>query len=148
MEDDADEAARLELLRTTKRRVLHELDMQAAELGPLTPPHVHLERKRLRDELGIVEKVIMSPIGANFSDELGERSRFVGYVAEIRTVQQAVERLEARFVQFVEASMQWRRWGTWAFIILIVIVVIMALIGMFWLGRLSDARALVSVLWR
>lgn len=146
--EDADEARRLELLRETKRRVLHELDMQAAELGALTPPHVHLERKRLRDELGIVEKVLTSPLGANFSDELGERSRFTSYITELRTVQQSVERLESRFVQFVEASMQWRRWGTWAFIILIVVVVIMALIGMFWLGRLSDARAVFSVLWR
>lgn len=50
---------------------------------------------------------------------------------------------QARHHQSEQSSMQWRRLGTWAFILIIIIIVAMALVGMFWLGRLSDGQAVV-----
>lgn len=164
MEDDAAiEARRLEELRQIKRATLHELDKQAAQYTRINvPPHIQTERERLRRELGMVESVIASPLGASIGDELGESGRFVAYLEQVRQVErstlEAVARIEESFQSFIRDrfepsernSMQWRRLGTWAFILIIIIIVIMALVGMFWLGRLSDGQAMITRLfvWR
>lgn len=100
---DADEeAARLEELRRIKRATLHELDKQAAQYtNANVPPHIQTERQRLRRELGMVESVIASPLGASIGDELGEANRFVAYIELMRqgdkATLEAVARLEERF---------------------------------------------------
>lgn len=145
---NSSEQAYLEELRQAKERSLREYDLQAEQLGPFTPPYVHLERKRLREELGIVKKVIASPLGANLGDELGEKNRFVGYLTEIHTVGQAVERLEARVAQFIEDSMDWRGRISLIIITIIVALVLIGLFVAFQLGRLSDAEGAIQGLLR
>lgn len=132
-----EEQARLEELRQTKLAALHQLDRQAETLGAFTPPYIHLERKRLRSELGMVEQVILSPLGSDISDELGEKWRFVAYLEKVGQLDLSIKRLEARVSDFIEASMHWRRWTTWALLVIIVIIVVIVIIGAFWLGRLA-----------
>lgn len=162
MEDADEEALRLEELRRIKRATLHELDKQAAQYASVNiPPHIQTERQRLRRELGIVESVIASPLNAAIGDELGEASRFVAYLEQLRQIEtgtlKAVAQLEAhvnaglahlheRLDRSDRVSMQWRRWGTRAFIILIIVVVAMLAVGMFWLGRLWDAQSFIHSL--
>lgn len=132
-----EEQARLEELRQTKLAALHQLDRQAETLGAFTPPYIHLERKRLRSELGMVEQVILSPLGSDISDELGEKWRFVAYLEKVGGLEKAIERVEAQLRDFIGATMHWRRWTTWALILIFIILVVIVVIGAFWLGRLA-----------
>lgn len=157
MEDADEEALRLEELRRIKRATLHELDKQAATYTAANvPPHIQIERRRLRDELGIVETVIKSPLSPAIGDELGEQQRFVYYIEKVgeseRKVLEALQRLrddvKEEFTDIRRGNMRWRTWGTRAFIVIIIIVVAIALALAYVAGR-TDGQGWRSVfaLW-
>ena len=105
----SDEERHYEELRAIRQRNLAAIEEQIERFGAYSPPYLLVERAKLRQELGIVEKVLAAPAGTSeIGDELGETGRFLLYHESLRQLDKKVADLVGQFLSFTEDSKEWR----------------------------------------
>lgn len=106
----------------TKRARLNELEVQAAAMGQYNvPPQIAMEIGSLKEELGMFETAIESPIRAGVGDELGPRGRFVVNYQQNQDIKRSLAALAVQSQEWREMQRNW--------IILIGLVVILILVA-------------------
>ena len=84
--------------------MLEELDSQARQFGAYVPAYINIERKRIREELGMADTVLNAAVGPNISEELGDRGRFVWYAEQFRQLQNLVHEAFVRGEERMERT--------------------------------------------
>jgi hypothetical protein len=128
-----EETERFIAIRKIKNNRLYELDKQAAAYGEYNaPPQVEMERRSLRDELGMMETAIQSPARSEVTDELGPAGRFLVNHQQNREIKQSIAALAVDLEAFIKDSVEWRTMHRqWLLIIGVAVVVILVIVVAF-----------------
>jgi hypothetical protein len=127
-----EETSRFIAIRKVKLERLYLLDKQAAAAGEFNvPPQVEMERRSLRDELGMIDAAIAAPARSEVGDELGPAGRFLVYHQQNREIKQSIAALAVELQTFVTESQEWRvMHRQWLIIIsIIVVLILVAIVG-------------------
>lgn len=95
-------------VRRIKQRRLEELEAQAAQYGPATPPEITNEIEDLHAELEIVENLERAKLDPSMQELLERYDTSDQIIAFFRAQASRVRSLETSFIEFVDRFEQWK----------------------------------------
>lgn len=104
-----DDTERLIQVRAARLARLHLLEVQEAQRGSDTPPHITIELASLRRSLGLVDAAVASPLDDDIVEQLGASGRYRATDTRLKRLEKGIAFLGARLEASIEEARMWRK---------------------------------------